>query len=251
MKTVHIVLQGKGGVGKSLVASILCQYFGDRQGQKLIAIDTDPINQTLAQYKGIDVYCLDLKDGIGIDSRKIDELSSIVMTADEDTQIVVDNGSATFVPFTSWLIENDTLSIWKERGIDMFIHTVVTGGQALYDCVTGINDLARNIAADNKIVVWLNEYFGDITMDGKGFSEFKAYKNNKDKIASVVKIPRKNPQTFGVDLSNLFSCHQTFAEASADDALGIMVKHRLALWWNEMCAELDAYLPRLCEEMVN
>lgn len=38
---VHPTLQGKGGVGKSLVAAILAQYFGDR-GRDVRCVDTDP-----------------------------------------------------------------------------------------------------------------------------------------------------------------------------------------------------------------
>ena len=38
---IHLSLQGKGGVGKSLIASILAQYFNARS--KIIrCIDTDP-----------------------------------------------------------------------------------------------------------------------------------------------------------------------------------------------------------------
>ena len=47
--TVHLSLQGKGGVGKSLVASLLAQYFRDRKGMSVRCIDADPVNQTLAQ----------------------------------------------------------------------------------------------------------------------------------------------------------------------------------------------------------
>jgi len=49
--TVHLSLQGKGGVGKSLVASLLAQYFKQRKGMTVRCIDADPVNQTLAQYK--------------------------------------------------------------------------------------------------------------------------------------------------------------------------------------------------------
>ena len=35
MKNVHVVLQGKGGVGKSLVAALLCQYFRDNQIKRI------------------------------------------------------------------------------------------------------------------------------------------------------------------------------------------------------------------------
>ena len=43
--TVHLSLQGKGGEGKSLVASILAQYLDHRLwGPR---IDSDPVNKTL------------------------------------------------------------------------------------------------------------------------------------------------------------------------------------------------------------
>ena len=46
---VHLVLQGKGGVGKSFVSAILGQYFRARKGT-LHCFDTDPVNATFAQY---------------------------------------------------------------------------------------------------------------------------------------------------------------------------------------------------------
>ena len=49
---VHIALQGKGGVGKSLVSAILSQYLSSK-GQDVLGIDAGPVNQTLAEYRGI------------------------------------------------------------------------------------------------------------------------------------------------------------------------------------------------------
>jgi len=49
---IHISLQGKGGVGKSLVAAILSQYLAWR-GQDVHGIDADPVNHTLSEYRGI------------------------------------------------------------------------------------------------------------------------------------------------------------------------------------------------------
>src|SRR5438876_12123301 len=51
---VHIALQGKGGVGKSLVSAILSQYLSSK-GQDVLAIDADPVNHTLAEYRGLAV----------------------------------------------------------------------------------------------------------------------------------------------------------------------------------------------------
>jgi Mrp family chromosome partitioning ATPase len=51
-QVVNLVLQGKGGVGKSLVASILAQFYR-ANGHAVKCIDTDPVNQTFSQYAGI------------------------------------------------------------------------------------------------------------------------------------------------------------------------------------------------------
>jgi CO dehydrogenase nickel-insertion accessory protein CooC1 len=47
--TVHLVLQGKGGVGKSFVSAILAQYLRSKSAT-LHCLDTDPVNATFAQY---------------------------------------------------------------------------------------------------------------------------------------------------------------------------------------------------------
>jgi CO dehydrogenase nickel-insertion accessory protein CooC1 len=47
--TIHLTLQGKGGVGKSLIAAILAQFF-QNSGRDVRCIDTDPVNRTFAQY---------------------------------------------------------------------------------------------------------------------------------------------------------------------------------------------------------
>jgi CO dehydrogenase nickel-insertion accessory protein CooC1 len=49
---VHLVLQGKGGVGKRLVSAILGQYFQARK-RTLHCFDTDPVNATFAQYEAL------------------------------------------------------------------------------------------------------------------------------------------------------------------------------------------------------
>ncbi|WP_455474103.1 nucleotide-binding protein [Bartonella sp. B30(2025)] len=54
MTNIHIVLQGKGGVGKSLVASLVMQYLLENKTD-VRGIDTDPVNQTFANYKNFNV----------------------------------------------------------------------------------------------------------------------------------------------------------------------------------------------------
>src|SRR6476469_8349502 len=93
--TMHLSLQGKGGVGKSLTSSILAQYLTGR-GKSVKCVDTDPVNQTLTQYKGLRASHLSLLRNGGIDARGFDGLMERVLT--EHGVFVVDNGASTFVP---------------------------------------------------------------------------------------------------------------------------------------------------------
>ena len=70
---VHIALQGKGGVGKSLVSAILSQYLSSK-GQDVVGIDADPVNQTLAEYRGLAVSKLNLLKEGSVDQREFDLL---------------------------------------------------------------------------------------------------------------------------------------------------------------------------------
>jgi CO dehydrogenase nickel-insertion accessory protein CooC1 len=56
-----MILQGKGGVGKSMVAALLAQYKISKN-EKPVCIDTDPVNQTFFGYKEFDVHRLNIME---------------------------------------------------------------------------------------------------------------------------------------------------------------------------------------------
>ena len=54
MKEVHFIAQGKGGVGKSFIASILAQYLKERvKDEHIHCYDTDPVNPTFSRYSAL------------------------------------------------------------------------------------------------------------------------------------------------------------------------------------------------------
>ena len=52
MSTVHLILQGKGGVGKSFIAALLAQYLQEK-GVAVRCFDADPVNSTLASFPAL------------------------------------------------------------------------------------------------------------------------------------------------------------------------------------------------------
>src|SRR5436305_2418146 len=143
---IHLSLQGKGGVGKSLVASILAQFFMEN-GRKVECVDTDPVNQTFAQYRALGARHVELMRHGNIDQRGFDALMERLLT--EDGVFVLDNGASTFIPLWGYILENNVQELLREAGKKLYVHTVVTGGQGLADTLKGFRSLAESTSERN------------------------------------------------------------------------------------------------------
>jgi CO dehydrogenase nickel-insertion accessory protein CooC1 len=53
------VLQGKGGVGKTYIASLIAQYLRDK-GEPVACLDTDPVNASFARIPALAAKPIDL-----------------------------------------------------------------------------------------------------------------------------------------------------------------------------------------------
>ena len=233
---VHLVLQGKGGVGKSLVASILAQYFIHQNGQVVHCVDTDPVNQTFAQYRDLAVRRLELLSDGSIDQRAFDGLMERLLT--EEGVFVVDNGSSTFIPMWNYILENDVIRVLSDSGRRLFVHCVVTGGQALTDTLSGFAKLAET-TPDQNIILWVNEYFGRIERDGKTLQDLPIFQAHAGKVWGSVAIPKRNRDTFGRDVEDLLRRKLTFKEALEGADFPIMVRQRLKVVQRELFEQLS------------
>jgi CobQ/CobB/MinD/ParA nucleotide binding domain len=231
------MLQGKGGVGKSFVSAVLAQYKLSK-GQELVCIDTDPVNGTFSGYKKLNVKRLDIMEDEQINPRKFDELVEMIAGSD-GKDIVVDNGAASFVPLSHYLIGHEITDLLNDMGHEVVIHTVVTGGQALLDTLNGFALLAQAFHEPALFVVWLNPYWGPVRHNSHRFEKLKAYTDNKDRVSSLIDIPDLQKETFGRDLSDMLQQRLTFDEALEDDTLTIMTRQRLSMIRKKMYQIMD------------
>src|ERR1043166_4494673 len=236
MIKIHMVLQGKGGVGKSFIAATLAQYKTSK-GQKPLCIDTDPVNSTFHGYKALGVRRLEIMEGDEINSRNFDPLVEVVAASKDD--VIIDNGAASFVPMSHYLLSNQVPALLQQLGHELVIHTVITGGQALLDTVNGFAQLVSQFPEEALFILWLNPYWGPIEHEGKRFEQLKAYAANKDRISSIVRIPSLKEETFGRDLSNILQERLTFDEALAMDSRTIMSRQRLKLVKGQLFAQME------------
>ena len=237
MASIHLILQGKGGVGKSMIAAFIAQYKLGK-GKLPLCLDTDPVNASFEAYKSLKVSRLSILQHEEIDPRRFDQL--IEQIAKAKTDVIIDNGASSFVPLSAYVLSNHVPTLLCDMGHQLIVHTVVTGGQALLDTLTGMTQLIRQFPADVPFVVWLNPYWGPIELEGKSFEQMKAYREHKDRISAIIPLPDLKKETFGRDLSDMLQAHLTFDEAIALPSLTIMARQRLSIIKKQLFEQFSA-----------
>lgn len=221
---VHLVLQGKGGVGKSFVASLIAQHLKEA-GEPVVCFDTDPVQSTLAGIPGLAAEAVELLDGDRVNVPAVDACLQRVLT--EDVNFVFDNGAASFVPLSSYLLRDGIVDLIHEYGKRPIVHSVIVGGAALHDTAGAALDLVSQFPACAKFVLWLNPFFGDMN----GFEDAPIYQELSSKVAGVVRLPKLDPTYGGAILRDMLNARKTFAEARDGFDFTLIGKLRLANIW--------------------
>ena len=170
LNTINLTLQGKGGVGKSYITTILAQYLKDYKGIEISGADTDPVNRSFSAFKTLNAMPIDIIENDAISQARFDSIFELMLT-DENSTFIIDNGASTFLPFTKYIKDNGVIEMFEESRKEVFIHTVIVGGQSQNDTLQGLLTLFDLLKDSNnvKLVIWLNEFQGKITDADKIF----------------------------------------------------------------------------------
>lgn len=237
MAIIHFILQGKGGVGKSLLATLLHQYLTEKDIE-VLAFDTDPINATFASFQEFNVKKFEILEDNSVDLRKLDPLLDNLAEASESAHAIVDNGSTSFSFLCAYIGESNMINLLKnEYNHTIYFHTIVTGGQSMTDTISNLIRLALGFPG-SPIIVWLNHYFGEVQMDGKKFEQFKVYADYCNQFKAVINVPLGNRNLIGKDLEELFAKRQSF-KAGINSSLPLAQRSRLKTYWSRVIACID------------
>ena len=241
-KTIYFIIQGKGGVGKTLISSYLMQYLQEQDQenknkktkQKLKGIDTDPNNRSFKNIKKLQVEELPLFDeNQQINERNFDKLIEIFFE-NQDTTFVVDNGATSFIPLISYLVENDIMKMLEEK-FNIVINIPITGGEAQDDTLNGMKYIIETFQDDNvSFNIWINEFFGKVTQDNRPFEAMEIYQQYREPIHGIFTLPQVNARTFGEDLRKMHKAKQIFNEVLEDPNYTLMEKQRLIGYKNKI-----------------
>lgn len=182
--TMHIFLQFKGGIGTTLAASMLASYL-ESTGQIVRFADLDPIFQTNLSCRRISYETIRIvDDSFDINVRNLDALLENFMH--NEGHMVVDVSSTVVIPFCHYIKDNGAAEFLKNVGKKIIFHMILTGGGALDHTVKGIQILLGNQLVP--VLVWENEYFGEMKKNGKTFIQSDFFNKNQHQILGIVKL---------------------------------------------------------------
>lgn len=232
--SINLILQGKGGVGKSFISSILSQYFLDYKNINISGIDTDPVNNSFSSIKRINASQVEILKNGTIFQSKFDIIFENIINENSKT-FIIDSGASTFVPLMKYIYDNDVISIFDDLENHAFIHTVIVGGQAQADTLQGLMSLYELISQSKKtkLVIWFNEFQGEIDIS----EDYK--KLVDDKTAGYIKIINRNSDAFRDDLEKMTKLRLTNIEVQESSEFSLMSKNRIKKVFTEIYEQLD------------
>lgn len=236
---VHMMLHGKGGVGKSFINFVLAQYLLSH-GEVPLCIDTDPVNWTFGSYKGLNVSKFDILEGRKVRRDRFDLLFNLIGKSNEGKDVVIDVGTSTYLPFLDYIISSDIPGLLDGIGRELVVHTVVTGGFALEATIKGTVDLVRLVPESVPVVVWLNPYWGPVERNGRWFEEFPEYKMvDRGEKTEILRMP-EYPPLFQQDLVDMLRMRLTFDEALTSGRFWLLNLQRLVMIRRELFTLMDS-----------
>ena len=240
MAIVNFIMQKKGGVGKSVTATLLYQALLDA-GKTVLGVDTDPSNKSLAGYTELKVTKLHiLNEEEDVDKTLFDALVNAICELPEDAHVVIDNGSSNFVALRSYLKINNVMPLLTEMGHKIRIHAVIAGGPDIGHTCIGLKELAVDFP-DTPLVPWLNCYNGNIVNEkGEPFENFKVAKAHGKQFLGTVEISKLcQSAMFRKNLLNHFASQMTF-KAVLNSSADLMTRQRLKMFWDATRRSIEA-----------
>lgn len=151
MSYIHLIGGEKGGVGKSLVARVLAQYFIDRS-MPFVGFDTDRSHGALLRFYS------DFASPAVLDQH--DSLDPVMESAVADPQrrVLVDLAAQTQQSLASWIDDSDVFGFAEEHGLTLTWWHVMDSGR---DSVDLLRQWLDQFGGRLKLVIVLNEVRGD------------------------------------------------------------------------------------------
>jgi hypothetical protein len=233
MTRIHFIGGEKGGVGKSVVARVLSQYFIDRK-TAFLGFDSDRSHGSLLRFYS------DFAAPVTVDS--FEGLDSIVEAGLEhpERRIVVDLAAQTHRFLSEWMAASDLLG--DENGLDLALtywHVMDAGRDSAELLARLLDDVGGRLP----LIVVLNEIRGGDFSILKGMGLLERAAEAGAHVISIARLQDAAMQK--IDASNTSFWAATQRNGGGTSSLGILERQRVKHWLHKAYAELDTLGDRL------
>ncbi len=219
-KQINLVINGKGGVGKSFFATNFVQYLKDR-GHVHRAIDSDHENSTLKRFHPE-------ADFINLENRR--EIDAVFTTAETCDLLVIDCRAASTDLFIDFFDEVGLAEVL--RVLDARL-TVVCPVNHEADSVEQVRTLSDALGDGCRWLVVKNEAHSDT---------FKLYENSKTRRHLLDALHAREitmPRLYDWLVTALNEHNVTITRALNDPAFNLLDRQRLKHWQSRFYQRLD------------
>ncbi len=231
MPSLNFIGGEKGGVGKSVTARVLAQYFIDQQ-RPFVGFDTDRSHASFSRFYA------DYASPVVIDRyESLDAVATVFDRGGSDApspSVVVDLAAQTAAPLARWVQESDLLGLLAELGVAVNLWHLADAGKESVDLLERLVDTYGS--GPHYIVVKNLGRGSDFSLLDASPAMQKAQALGAQVVslaqlheASMRKIDRQNA-----------SFWSAVNGRTGPDALGLLERQRLKTWLRNTYATLDS-----------
>ena len=229
MASINFIGGEKGGVGKSVTARVLAQYFIDKN-VAFTGFDTDRSHHSFNRFYS------DYASPVVVDSYEGLDLIVAAFEDNPEQSVIVDLAAQTSAPLAKWIQDSSLFELFAEMGITVNLWHLMDDGR---DAVDLLGRLVDSYGRGPNYIVVKNQ--------GRG-SNFVLLKNSfalqkaEAVGAHVIELPRLHDTSMRkIDQHNT-SFWAAVNDRQGPDALGILERQRVKTWLRN-CYEVFAKLP--------
>ncbi len=224
---IHLIGGEKGGVGKSMVARLLAQYFIDHT-MAFTGYDTDRSHGALMRYYA--GYASPVL------ADRFEALDAIVETAASvpGRRVLVDLAAQTHAPLVKWMDESGVLDLADMNGMSIYYWHVMDAGRDSVDLLARLLD---QFGARLHYVLVRNQIRGDdVSQLDKSGEQTRALALG----GQVITLKHlHDPVVQKIDAANASFWAARNNTGKEGPGLGLMERQRLKMWLGHAMGEID------------
>lgn len=230
MPSLNFIGGEKGGVGKSVAARLLAQYFIDR-GQPFTGFDTDRSHTSFTRFYA------DYAAPVIVDTYEgLDEIAAVFEEPPVDGRpknVIVDLAAQTAAPLSRWVRDSDLLSLLAEMGVTVNFWHMADAGK---DSIDLLDRLLNTYGAGPNYFVVKNLGRGSDFSQLEQSAALKKAQALGARVLSLAQLHEASMRKIDRQNASFWAATHT---TSGPDALGMLERQRVKTWLKHAYATLD------------